>query len=209
VCEYTPKRKHKQRTIPITKKHVQLFNGPTPINPHAPLRELLSATAVTITIPRQKNGTTNQTLHPTTTSGLYNPVAAAARRLHHLRNAPDDTGIWCYYNSDGTLEEVLPNHVNTLVRLAAEACKLSQKGFSLKQISSHSLRATGAVLMLLAGLSEPEIQLRGRWSGDTWKQYIQPTIAAVKSKAEKFSEMMSQSIYALINLSIPTSAASP
>jgi hypothetical protein len=83
------------------------------------------------------------------------------------------------------LQDVQPNHINALIKLTATECNLPNKGFPLNQVSSHSLRATGAILMLLAGFTEPEIQLRGHWSSDTWKQYIQPTIAAVQAQKTK------------------------
>jgi hypothetical protein len=55
------------------------------------------------------------------------------------------------------------------------------KGYTLIRISSHSLRAMGAMALKLSGASESTIMRVGRWTSLTYLTYIHMQIKAFTS----------------------------
>jgi hypothetical protein len=55
------------------------------------------------------------------------------------------------------------------------------KGYTLTRISSHSLRAGGAMAMKLSGVSDSTIMRVGRWTSLTYLTYIHMQIGALTS----------------------------
>ena len=55
---------------------------------------------------------------------------------------------------------------------------LIAKGFNLQDVSSHSLRAGGAMALKLHGYDRDTIKKMGRWSSDTFLTYIHEQISA-------------------------------
>ena len=47
-----------------------------------------------------------------------------------------------------------------------------EKGYSQSRVSSHSLRAGGAMALKLNGEADSTIKIMGRWSSDTFITYI-------------------------------------
>jgi hypothetical protein len=73
-------------------------------------------------------------------------------------------------------------------------------GFTAAFVSSHSLRAGGAMAMKLNGEDRDTIHKQGRWSSDTFLMYIHEQIAAFSTG---ISKRMSRHI-PFINLKGPT-----
>ena len=48
------------------------------------------------------------------------------------------------------------------------------------KIATHSLRTTGAVLLMMAGFSSAEIQIMGDWKSDVFLRYLRTLGLAVK-----------------------------
>jgi hypothetical protein len=75
------------------------------------------------------------------------------------------------------------------VQLAAVATGLTpDRGYDIKCIGSHSIRASGAMSLKRNGVDDTLIQLLGRWSSDTFKKHIRPQISNL---TEGLAEIMS------------------
>ena len=68
--------------------------------------------------------------------------------------------------------------INKIVKSAVRALHLDKKGFPPEAVSSHSLRAGGAMAMHLNGIDRDKIRKQGRWSSDTFLMYIHEQISA-------------------------------
>jgi integrase len=68
---------------------------------------------------------------------------------------------------------------NNMIKTAVRAIKLDeQKGFPPESVSSHSLRASGAMAMHLNNIDHDKIREQARWSSDTFLMYIHEHISA-------------------------------
>jgi hypothetical protein len=57
--------------------------------------------------------------------------------------------------------------------------QLISRGYTLNRVSSHSLRAGGAMAMKLSGASDSTIMWVGRWSSLMYPTYIHVQIGAL------------------------------
>jgi hypothetical protein len=162
---------------------------------------LLSADAATLSLTNQKNGTKGAVIHNDAIFETHCPVQSLARRVSQiLAFSPDlDTPLSAYF-AQGRIRHVLASHINTAVKAATKALKLHLCGFSADLVSSHSLRAGGAMAMKLNGEDRDTIRKQGRWSSDTFLMYIHEQIAAFSSG---ISKRMSRHI-PFLNLKGPT-----
>ncbi len=179
VGEYTPQtnKKRKKRTIPLRKCDVMLLREGVPLDKEAPLDVLLTATGCTICLENQKNGVKDQTLyHDATDDPDFCPTREVAYLLHLLRGRPDNTPLGTYFDSKGGAHRTRASQVLAMIRLAAAEDNLQSAGYDLSRIGTHSLRSGGAVRLKHPGESDSLIQKLGRWSGETYKKYIQPHI---------------------------------
>ena len=183
VGEYTPaeNKKRKKRTIPLRKCDLRLLRSGIPIDPEADLETLLQADGVTICLENQKNGKKNQTLfHDASDDPLMCPVKAAAHLLYLLRGLPTSSPIGTVNDgSTSPRDRIRASEIRGMIRLGAVEDRLDAAGYDLRRIGSHSLRSGGAVRLKLAGADDSLIQSLGRWSGDTFKRYIQPYIGPI------------------------------
>lgn len=147
-----------------------------PIPSTSPLSVLQNAHSATLTITNQKNGIKGQHIHHFATKQRHCPIKTLARRVHHImtnKGSPDDL-ICTYYPSTQTRKYVTSNIINTAVKTAADALGLFRpdSGYTPQDVSSHSLRAGGAMAMHLNGISSETIKKQGRWRSDTFMRYI-------------------------------------
>jgi len=70
-------------------------------------------------------------------------------------------------------------HINNIVKKSVLALGLNENGYSAKLVSSHSLRAGGAMAMKLNGIDRDTIRKVGRWSSDTFLMCTHEQISAV------------------------------
>jgi hypothetical protein len=68
--------------------------------------------------------------------------------------------------------------INALIKSAVSLLGLDNEGFPTKAVSSHSLRAGGAMAMHLNNNDRDKIRKQGRWSSDTFLMYIHEQISA-------------------------------
>jgi hypothetical protein len=176
VCEYA-RTAEERLTQPLRKKDIRLWKGGTLLSPDDEWDTLRQATSVTICLAIHKNGDKDTVLHHTTSEDPgFDPVLAAARRLHALRGAPPDTPLSVI--STATLAaHVSDKDIRTAVRAAAVATNLPAKGFPLSRLGTHSIRAAGATALAIRGYDSHLIKKLGRWNGETFLIYIQSQIA--------------------------------
>jgi hypothetical protein len=183
VGEYTatPKRargtrRRTPRTVPLRKCDIVLYHHDTVINHDAPWATLAACTGATITLENQKNGHRNCHVYHTTSGTILNPVQAIARRLHHLQGTHPHTPISTVRYDNQPPRQVRAQDIRSTIRLAAAKTNLPSCGYDLRRIGSHSIRASGALALELAGYSSTLIQTIGRWSSRTYLKYIHPQI---------------------------------
>jgi hypothetical protein len=67
--------------------------------------------------------------------------------------------------------------INCALKAAVTKLDMKQHGFQVAQISSHSLQAGGAMALHLINVPTHTIRKMGRWSSDTFLDYIHKQIA--------------------------------
>lgn len=177
---YTP-QKDRRRTQRFRVKDVILRRSNQTIIPNnAPLPVLLTATHATLRITNQKNGWRGQCIHHYCTGLPTSPIKALARRVHHILTYTSDpnTCLSTYFTAQHCPHQIRPNHVNTELKRAVCALGLPAFGITPDLVSSHSLRSGGAMAMHLNGTPTLTIKKQGRWSSNTFMQYIHEQIGA-------------------------------
>jgi hypothetical protein len=197
VGEYTGHgRNDRRRTKQFRACDITFYDQNHTIIPNtAPLDTLYTAAKAAMRITNQKNGTRGSIISHDTSNTLACPVRALARRVHSIMNNPSCTpeDIISTYQSSRA-RRPLPlqaSDMNTMVKTAVRALQLDKKGFPPNAVSSHSLRAGGAMAMHLNHIDRDTIRKQGRWSSDTFLMYIHEQIAAFSAG---LSARMSQGV---------------
>jgi hypothetical protein len=140
---------------------------------------LLDADAATLTLTNQKNGTKGAVTHNDAIHNAHCPIRSLARRVSDVLAFTNnlDTPLSACCNQ-GRTRHALSSHINTAVKSAAGALKLHLFGFTADLVSSHSLRASGAMAMKLNGKDRDTIRKQGCWSSDTFLMHVHEQIAA-------------------------------
>jgi hypothetical protein len=195
VGEYTRPRKQSAQTTPIRICDITFWFNQSKLDPALPLTVLLQrCTAATIHLDNQKNGKRNATIHQQTTNTVVCPVKALIRRVVHIRQhtTTSQTLIGTYFTPtrpNGWI--ITATDINTTLKTAVKAQGLERFNISPADISSHSLRAGGAMALHLNQVPDRTIQILGRWSSDTFLIYIHQQIAAF---SHNLSTLMSTNI---------------
>jgi hypothetical protein len=132
--------------------------------PHlAGLTMLLTVDSATICIGNTKNGTKGAVVHHDAFGGPICPVAALAQRIANIQQAKSPK---CPINSvfppAGRRPTLVSDHdIGTAIQWGAMYNCLLTRGYTLDRISSHSLRAGGAMAMKLSGASDSTIMRVG------------------------------------------------
>lgn len=178
--EYTmPRRNARTRTVQFRVQDVKFRDANGVVIPNtAPLPQLLLATSVVLWLDNQKNGQRGATIHHTAcASTWFCPVKALARRVTSimLQGCPPDTPLSFVRPS----VHVTASHISAMIKHAAAATNLVAQGYDLKRVSTHSLRASGAMALKLQGVADSTIMKIGRWTGLTFLTYIHSQIGAL------------------------------
>ena len=186
VGEYTKQQgSKKKRTVAFRLSDITLRDCKGKPIPHtAPLSTLLQATEATLRITNQKNGVKGQCIHNECTGDNGSPVKSLARRIFHIRSHGGDatSPLYTYFSDSSTQPKYIDQReINTAIKEAAAAIGLFDLGYEKGDVSSHSLRAGGAMAMHLNGLSTETIKKQGRWKSDTFLMYIHEQISAFAS----------------------------
>jgi hypothetical protein len=67
--------------------------------------------------------------------------------------------------------------INSALKAVVTRLNMKKHGFQVAQISSHSLRAGGVMALHLDNIPTHTIRKMGRWSSDTFLDYINGQIA--------------------------------
>jgi hypothetical protein len=126
---------------------------------------LIRCTAAMLPISNQKNGKRNQAIHHEATSFDTCPAKALIRRIKHsATHTPNSkTIISTYFESAvcwGKLMRV--TDINSALKAAVTRLDMKKHGFQVAQISSHSLRAGGAMALHLNNI--PTHTRSGKWA---------------------------------------------
>jgi hypothetical protein len=87
------------------------------------------------------------------------------------------------YHNSGRTSKVSDRDIGIAVRWGATYDGLLLKDYTLNRISSHSLRAGGAMTLKLSGASVSTIMRVGRWTSLTYLTYIHTQIGALTAGA--------------------------
>lgn len=197
VGEYTATKKEKRKRTKAFRLKDLVFKRNHKIIPHkASLRILLSADECTLRITNQKNGRKGQCIHHQCTGLPTSPIKSLARRVHHiLSNGGSSESYLCelYNNCNGEPTLIGQSTINSSIKAACRKMGLFEPGYGYtkKLVSSHSLRAGGAMALKLNGADRDTIRKQGRWSSDTFLMYIHENISAF---AQGLSKKMSTEI---------------
>jgi hypothetical protein len=187
VGEYTtPHHIRTKRTIPLRDCDIRLWYRGKIIPHSAGLRALMQADSATISIAHTKNGTKGAVVHHEAIGGQICPVAALARRVANIQQANLVTcQLNAVYDESGQRSQVSDRDIGIAVQWGATCDCLLTRGYTLDRISSHSLRAGGAMAMKLSGASDSTIMRVGRWSLLTYLTYIHSQIGALTAGLSK------------------------
>ena len=140
----------------------------------ATFNQLAMATLASLTFSTQKNGVKGEKLaHSTTGHPISCPVRATLRRVTHLKlhNAPPSTPLHIYFDETGKKRAVSSSMITSILRIAALTIP-GHAGIDPTNIAARSLRASGAMALLLGGLDPDKIRIVGRWRSDAMFRYL-------------------------------------
>lgn len=184
VGEYAKPRTAQTNTIPFAPKDVTFRDATGRQIPNtSSLARLCQATEATIRMPNQKNGIKGQCIHQQCTGSHLSPIKSLARLVHHIltNGGNPATPIYSYRKTSRhrTWNCISATDINTALKQAAADIGLySDCGYEPSDVSSHSLRAGGAMAMFLNGVDTATIQKMGRWKSNTFLMYIHEQISA-------------------------------
>ena len=182
VGEYTcTAAKTKKLTTAFRVRDVTLWNNTIILDHSLPIETLLlRCTAATLRISNQKNGKRNQAIHHEATPASTCPTRALIRRIKHItaHTSNQNAIISTYFESHTKTGRVMrATDINAALKATVLRLDMKKHGFEAAQISSHSLRAGGAMALHLNKVPTHTIRKMGRWSSDTFLDYIHEQIA--------------------------------
>ena len=129
------------------------------------------------------------TIHQRAVTSECCPVKALAHRVHHiLSNGGTTEALICSYMHDNEMQTIQSSSIIKMLRASASVLKLEKQNIDPDLIGAHSLRAGGAMALRLHGYDDTTIQKMGRWTSNTFLQYIHTQIAHLsKDISEKMS----------------------
>lgn len=137
--------------------------------------QLLAATSVELTFSTQKNAVRGEKIaHGRSGHHFFCPVLAAARRILYLRDnhAPPTIPLhWHRKHPDSHWTPVRSGHVSDLVKRIV-ASSGAPFGLQPGHVTAKSLRASGAMALLIAQVDQDLIRLIGRWKSDSMLRYL-------------------------------------
>jgi hypothetical protein len=175
-----PKRTVKTRIVQFRLQDVTFRTANELVIPHkSPIHDLKHADSVTLWMDNQKNGQRGATIHHTACPGWFCPVKALAQCVHSINahGCPATTPL--SFVQPGL--HVQPTNVTSLVHQATRDTNLVAQGYDLKRVSTHSLRASGAMALKLQGVDDSLIMKLGRWTRLTFLTYIHSQIGALNT----------------------------
>jgi hypothetical protein len=115
----------------------------------------------------------------TTCPGWFCPVKALAHQVSSICSQGCPTTTPLSFVQPGL--HVVASNVTDLVHHTAQDTNLVAQGCDLKRVSTHLLRASGAMALKLQGIDDSLIMKIGRWTGLTFLTYIHLQIGALNT----------------------------
>ncbi len=106
-------------------------------------------------------------------------VAVLARRIANMQGRPALGSLSSIYCALDRVTRVLDRDIGIAVCWGAMSDRLLTQGYTLQRISSHSLRAGGAMAMKLSRASDSTIMQVGRWMSLMYLTYIHSQIGSL------------------------------
>ena len=188
----------KSDTTPFTLGDVQLAIGDRRLPLATASRaELDQARTASLTFTTQKNGVENEVIRHFLSGDPYLcPVKAIIRRVCHLRlhNAPLSTPLSRIYTGIGSRTQSVTPALITKTLRAAVSLLGADLGFLASEVSARSLRAAGAMALLVAKVDTNIIQILGRWRSDEMFRYLHLTAEPIM---KQFASKMLNADYTL------------
>jgi len=199
-CEYTSENPIKAFAL----DDVILFLGRRRLNNAlASDAEICAATAVHLVFTTQKNGDKGEAIaHARSGDPYCCPVTAVVRQLmlhrreFRRRNTPFNGAIKLasYYNRHNVCVPIKPKQITDTLRWNAGVLQ-HVTGISPANISARSLRAGGAMALLVGGCDANIIKLLARWRSDSMMRYLHQRATPI---AQKLAASMFQSDYSFL-----------
>ncbi len=158
---------------------MQLWRDGVLLNHKLGVEALRLADSATISIAHTKNGTKGAVVHHDAIGREIFPVAALARCVANLHGISTTTPLSTVCHSGARSSSISDRDVTLAVRWGATCDCLLAKEYTLDQVSSHSLRAGGAMAMKLSGATNSPIMRIGQWTSLTYLTYIHTQIGAL------------------------------
>ena len=84
---------------------------------------------------------------------------------------------------------ITSKHIIQMLQLSAKSLQLEKQAIDPDLIGAHSLRSGGAMALKLHGYDDTTIRKMGRWTSDTFLQYIHNQIAHLAKDISKNMSM--------------------
>ena len=184
-------------TTPFTFGDVQLFHGSQRLDLVSSTdNELLNASAASLTFTTQKNGVKGEVIKLGRSGHHFCcPTLAIIRRVLHLRarGAPPSTPLARVFTPSGT-RSVTPSLITKHLRHTVKFLG-TDLGFLPSEVSARSLRAGGAMALLLSDVDTDIIQLLGRWRSDEMFRYLHLNAEPI---TKDFAQRMLRADYTIV-----------
>jgi hypothetical protein len=178
------------RTRQFTVGSVGFFKNGAILPRSSPIDILLTADSATLKISNQKNGRMGETIHQRAINKIACPVKALAYRVHSILAAGGTSdSLLCQYGNNSDNTHISSKEIIILLRAAAKTLQLQKQAIDPDLIGAHSLRSGGAMALKLHGYDDTTIRKMGRWTSDTFLQYIHNQIAHLSKDISKNMSM--------------------
>ena len=176
-CEYAFAGTGDQKTRPVRVCDIVFRVGARVIPHDSPSLHL--AESVSIVFGLQKSNIRDETVSQDNNHRKdLNPVILFANTVRRLRSYPgfrEDWEIFTFF--DGVhFSRIRSNEVMADLQCSVDAVGADVLGFSGKEVGTHSVRSSLAMMMYLAKEQVYTIMLTGRWSSDAFLAYIEKQV---------------------------------
>jgi hypothetical protein len=170
-----------KQTIPLRLCDIRLWHKGVVLQHSSKLTNLLTGDSATICIAHTKNGLKGVVVHHEAFGVPICPVAALARQVTNISLGPLSSTLDTVYHGLTAIFKVTDWDIGIAVQWGAIYDGLLLRGYTLNRISSHSLRAGGAMALKLSGASDSTIMRVGRWTLLMYLPYIHTQIGALSA----------------------------
>ena len=172
---------------------------------HAPAEKIMTAEGANLKLDSQKNGHKGICVHHEANGDVYFCLVRALdkRYLHIWAKMEGEwtTPLSAHWDEEGRRMDVTDRDMSKALKVAALERKYpEEKGIPIKHVDTHSLRGGGANALSLNGYSDTQIQKMGRWTGESFKEYI-------KSELAEFTKGMSKAMRKCIGYMVVSGGA--